>query len=294
MKNFIKTILCCFVAVTIFMCTSCSKSDDNTENSQPTINAEYYKGLGYHTITFDNHTKIICENENKVTIDSNTIMVANNTNITIAFNTDNSEYILNNGNYVSYTSGKILSSFNVNTSIIDLDNTTIKTKEDLSISANFSNFKTIGVAVYAAILHNEEYNKFVNNEFSNQEILSYNSNTITTSLNNLLFTYSNTATTKNDFFETALNSNTTFKSETSNLNNDKFKVKLSLEIFIETTEVFCYLILKDAENNIHLFKVDSHKDFFNNSISLENLSNENSNLDKIEIILSDNLSFSDL
>lgn len=296
MKKFIKNIFLSYMLFIAILLIGCSKkATTNTENiSEPTINAEYYKKLGYHTIDYDENIEIICDETTKVTIKDFQIMVPNNSEITVNFNSNNSEFEYNNGNYISYSKGEVLTNFVINSELFDLNNCSIKIKKDTNISAKFKNFKTIGIAVYAVIDESdEEYQLFKNNEFTSSEVLEYKNNELTSTLMNLLCVYSNDASSIEDFAENKMLFSTTFKSTTENLEDNKFKLNISIEVFIETTKILPYTILKDENNNIYLYKLNENTDYLTTKTTIENISNTNSNLDCIEITFSHDLSFSD-
>lgn len=288
MKRILKSLFSLFLILFVFVSVGCSENNSDTPNSQdtpttPTINEEYYKKLGYHTITYDSNILIECTDENVVIIDTTKIMTPNNTSITIKFNeTQNTGFENNNGKYINFSNGTYLSGFSVNTLTYNGNSSTIKVTTDLTISAKFTNFKTIGAAAYAIIPEDEESSKFKNNEFD--ELLTFDGNQISTTLNNMFYFYATNLSLEN-YQTDKLKNNIVLASKTTIVDSQKFNANVAIEFPIDANEVYAYLLLVDENNNLILYFIENSQTVIGKSFEKSNISNSNSNLNSITIKL---------
>ena len=284
MKRFFNIFLSLVIIAVILILPACSNNDDDSSNS--TANEEYYSALGYHSITFDKYTNIIYNNENndKAVISETKIMLPHNSTFSVSFNTEsNTDFHLNNSNHINFKTGKILSTFTDGSKNYDIHNNSIVLKDDLNISATFENFKTLGVAIFP-----------IANDLDSAPDLSGKFSEISTIHSNLLYYYSKDAT-----YESFANDTNQIVSKTSYLTtaipiqNNKFQLDVCLEIYFDTISVNAYLILKDESNNYYFFEKAFDDDFIDTPLVFDNLSNTYSNIDKITLSLSHDLTTKD-
>lgn len=274
MNKILRILFCCFVVIITFSCISCS--DDSNENeSANTLNEEYYSALGYHTIEFDSYLTISCEDENMITINSQKVMVPNNTNITLNFDTENNDnFVKNNKNFINFSEGTILSGFIVNENHIDIENATIKVKENLTISSNIISFEIVGLA-YDQIVTATQNNIDCSGKF----------NSITDAVSTLKYFYTSSCKIS-EFNNSKVTSNGTQNLSASQTQDSKFKLDAEIEIYIETIDINLYFILKDSNNNFYLIETDKSKTSLTSPFTLTDLSSQNCKLDQITISLS--------
>ncbi len=280
MKRFLNIFLSLVIIAFIFTLPACSNTDDD-DNSN-TANKEYYLALGYHSITLDNYTDIVYGNANndKVTIDESTIMLPHNSKFSITFNlSNNTNFVFNNSNYICFETGKVLSNFTDGTNTYDIYENEITLKTDISISATFENFRTAGIAI-CPLTDNETQKPDITKKF----------NTFPTTPN-LLCYYSTDSS-----FESFENNNekivatTVYLTTPIALQNNKFELDICLETYLDTTKVYAYLVLIDENNCFYFFEKEFGTDFMNETLVFDNLSNANSNISKIKLSLSHDLS----
>ena len=111
MKRFFNIFLSLVIIALIIILPACSNNNDDDNNS--TANEEYYLALGYHSITFDKYTTIVYNNENndKAVISETKIMLPHNSTFSVSFNTEsNTDFQLNNSNYINLLPNPFLSS----------------------------------------------------------------------------------------------------------------------------------------------------------------------------------------
>ncbi|MBR7172287.1 MAG: hypothetical protein IKD36_00610 [Clostridia bacterium] len=282
MKNFLKRFLCLALIISCFAITSCSNNKDD-EDDETESKIEYYSALGYHVVYFDKYTSIVCDDEDKVVISNSKIMVPNNTEISLEFNLSNNEnFEMSNENYVSFADGLVLSGFNVDGKFYEISEATFKVKTNVSVSAKLNKFKTVGIAVYA-----------IDDVLFQPEVETGKLTSISVMNQNPLHFFTNTSVSPTGFSLSNLTSNTELSTSVTSLENNKFKVSVSMAIFIETIDVKINLILSDEESNIYLFEHEFDGDFLNTEISIKNLSNKNSNLDEFVLKLGTEIDIND-
>ena len=88
-------------------------------------------------------------------------------------------------------------------------------------------------------------------------------------------------------------SKTTYKTTTTLLQDNKFELNICLETFLDTLSVQSYLILEDNSNNFYFYQKSFDNDFINTPVVFDNLSNPNSNIHKITLSLSYDLTTRD-
>ena len=273
MKNFLKKLICFTLIISSLMATSCSKK--NNDNDKDDVNKDYYYALGYHLITFDRYTSITTDSENKVVVSDTEIMIPNNTEVSLEFNlSNNNNFALSNENYVSFSDGLVLSGFTVGEKFYEVHETTFKVKSDITISAKLNKFKTVGIAVYA-----------IDNLLFQPEVETGKLSSISVMNQNPLHFFTTTSVSPSGFDISNISTNTALSTHATSLENNKFKVNVSMAIFVETIDVKINLILSDEESNIYLFENEFDGDFWNKPISIKNLSNKNSNLDEFILTL---------
>lgn len=278
MKKILKTLLCFILICTSFICVSCSNKNDDNENGENVANKEYYLNLGYHSVTFDNYVTVSSESENKIVVSSTEIMVPNNSDISLEFNlSKNSSFEFSNGNYVNFSEGLILSGFEVGEKFYEVNNATLKVKEDITISAKLNKFKTVGIAVYA-----------IDNLSTSPEIPSGKMDNISIVNENPLYFYANSVSASG-FNESNINTNTELSTSVTLLEDNKFSAQIFMAIYEETLAVKINLILSDEESNIYLFEFEYDGAFWNTPITIENLDNKNSNLSSLTLILGNDI-----
>ncbi len=281
MKKFLNLILCFVVAIIACALTSCS--DGSKNNGQNTQNEEYYRAIGYHSITYDKYISIISDKENIVSITTTKCMVKHNSKITITHNeTLDDDFVSNNGNFVNFKTGIVLSSFKVNDKTYETNDATITVKNDLEIESNLSNFHTLGVAINA-----------ICNRTPEKLDLSHKFDNIETQLENCLYFYASDPQIQN-FSQDNLIASTSIISSTENIPySDQFNLVVSAEIFTDSSDVFIYLILRDSENKFYLHEIEVGSNFLDKEITISKLSNNNSNLNKIKLTLSHDITVKD-
>ena len=277
MKNILKTTLCFILCVICFTFTACSKKS-NDDNS---VNEEYYSSLGYHKIEFDSYTNIVYDADDKVTISETKIMVPNNAEISLAFNAEsNTSFTYNNGTYINFSEGVLLSGFKAEDTTYETTNT-IVVKDDLTVSAEFVNFKSIGAAIYLSTTNNSP------------EVPSGKLEYLQIDANNPLY-FKAPEISPDGFNETILNnnnnSNVRLKSKVTLSENNKFKVESIVEYYIEAISATVCLILTDSDSNIYLFTTETVNNIESTKIVFENLSNKNSNLEYLSVKFSIDIS----
>ena len=212
-------------------------------------------------------------------------MLPHNSKFSIEFNAENnSDFELNNSNYINFKTGKILYSFTDESKNYDIYNNSVTLKNNLNISATFKDFKVLGVAIFPVTNSNQNEIPTLLGKFDS--VSSINSN--------LLYYYSKDGSY--DSFANDTNQiayKTTYNTTATLLQNNKFELEICLEIFFDTTSVYSYLILQDSSNNYYFFNKNFEDDFINNSIIFDNLSSPNSNINKITLSLSYDLSTKD-
>lgn len=275
MKNILKTALCCILCVICFTFTACSKKSNDNDS----VNEEYYSALGYHKIEFDSYTNIVYDADDKVTISETKIMVPNNAEISLAFNAEsNTSFTYNNGTYINFSEGVLLSGFKTEDTTYETTNTTIVVKDNLTVSAEFVNFKSIGIAIYLTTSKNE----VVDIPSGKLEYLQIDAN------NPLYFKAPEVSI--NGFNQSTLlinnNSNTALKTKVTSIENNKFKVESKIEVYIETVTATVCLILTDKNSKIYLYKTDPITNIESSKTTFDNLSNKNSNLESLSVELS--------
>ena len=277
MKRFFNIFLSFVIIALMIILPACSNNDNDDSNLN--ANEEYYLALGYHSITFDKYSTIIYDNTNNnlVIIDENKIMLPHNAKFSVSFNYEsNPDFKLNNSNYINFNTGKILTGFTNGTKFYNTYNNLLTLKNNLSISATFENFKTLGVAILPVT--NKNVNKLPN--------LSAAFDTLPTSHQDLLYYYSKDAS-----YESFVND--TNQITASLLHNNKFELDICLETYFDTISVNAYLVLKDESNIYYFFEKPFEEDFINKPLVFDNLSNSISNIDKITLSLSYDLSTKD-
>ena len=246
MKTISKYLLCFLFIFSIIFVASCSKNKTKAPETTPVPNEEYYAMLGYHTITFDTHTKILYEGEDKVVLENNKIMLPNNSTISLEYDLENNSNItLNHNNYFDFINGKVLVGFKSNDTSISLTDTTFKVKENLNISADFIDFDIIGIANYQ-IRPDFDLSIDISGRYTNLENM----------LKDTVYFYTTNSSVEN-FQDSKLISNGTEDVYTTTISENKFKLNVELEIFMETTDITIYLIIKDANNGYYLFEAQS-------------------------------------
>lgn len=271
MKNILKTTLCFILCVICFTFTACSKKS----NDDDSVNEDYYSALGYHKIEFDSYTNIVYDADDKVTISETKIMVPNNAEISLVFNAEsNTSFTYNNGTYINFSEGVLLSGFKAEDTTYETTNTTIVVKDDLTVSAEFVNFKSIGVAIYLSTTNNSP------------EVPSGKLEYLQIDANNPLY-FKAPEISPDGFNETILNnnnnSNVRLKSKVTLSENNKFKVESIVEYYIEAISATVCLILTDSDSNIYLFTTETVNNIESTKIVFENLSNKNSNLEYLSV-----------
>lgn len=283
MKRFFSIFLCFLIMSFCPMLSACDNSNDNFE---PTANPEYFLAVGYHKITFDRYTKIIYDNKNfdKVEIDDNTIMLPHNAKFKIEFNLENNtDFVLNSSNYVNLKESKILSGFSDSNKVYEVNTNNLILKNDINIFATFNNTKPVGVAIYGKMDTPEN--------IEDKPLFSGTLDKIPDS-DSLLYIYSTTGSYESFInFEENIISNATYKISVPTTNNS-FSIDVTFEIFVGTTAVYGYLILKDDDNNFYFINKDFDTDFENQCLTFDNLSKNNLNASNFSISLCYDLSTS--
>lgn len=287
MKNIFKSFICFILVTFTLIISGCSNKNSNENNStnnnpqQEEHNEEYYSMLGYHKIEFDDYIKITSEDENVVEINTKKLMVPNNTNISISFNAENnSDFKLNNNNFVNFKDGTILSSFKVNDTSYNPFNLSIKIKKDTTISAEFVSFETVGVSCYQ-IDEFKEPTVDCSGKFESLESATLN-------LDYFCATNSNIESFSKSKVET--NSTINLKTQES---SGTFSLNVDFEIFMETTDIIIYLILKDENSSFYNFEIYSGEAVLETLITKDGFSNNNSELESVSIFLSNDISTRD-
>ncbi len=287
--NLIKRIFCCVLITIAFLLPGCSNSKNNNlgDSSTPT-SEEYYEHIGYHKITFSKNIIISSEPADTVGASENKILIKNNAEITISYNTTNTDYVYNNGIYINKKEGTFISAFQANENFIDTQNATVKVKDDLIITEDIKDYSIHGIAAYYVVSNtNEESNKFKEQKFSNSEILKIENNTAITLLNHFKFIYTS-GNSIADFKTDKLQTNVIFKSSTINLSLQKFQLNICLDTYFETLETYLYLILEDEQHNLYFQKL-TNGEYAEGCTEVSNLSNKNSNLHTVKITITKNL-----
>ncbi len=286
MKRFFNIFLS-FVIIALIMFLPACSDDNNDNDSNSNANEDYYLAIGYHSITFDKYSTIIYENteNNLVVINDNKIMLPHNAKFSISFNLEkNTDFELNNLNIVNFKLGKNLSGFTDGTKIYDIHNNQITLKNNLTISAIFEDFKTLGVAIFPIISDDETSIPTFSGIFDELDTLD----------KNLLLFYSKDAS-----YESFATNNSQIIAKTSYtitatlLQNNTFELNICLETYFDTISIDAFLILKDNSNNYFFYHKPFDDDFINTPLLFNNLSNPNSNINKITLYLSFDLSTTD-
>lgn len=285
MKRFFNIFLSLVIISLIIILPACSNNDDGDNNSN--ANEEYYLALGYYSITFDKYSSIIYDNKNndKVMISDSKIMLPHNSKFSIAFNlNNNSDFKFNNSNYINFSTGKILSTFTDGNKFYDIHDNSITLKNNLEITATFENFKVLGVAIFPITANNETSIPNLSGSFDMPP----------TDYKDLLYYYSKDSSYESFANDTSqIVSKTTYKTTTTLLQDNKFELNICLETFLDTLSVQSYLILEDNSNNFYFYQKSFDDDFINTPVVFDNLSNPNSNIHKITLSLSYDLTTRD-
>lgn len=274
MRKYFKSILCILMCVIALNLSSCSNKNKDNNEEELLAKIEYYYALGYHKISFDNNVKIAVDEEKHVVLSESIIMAQNNTDISISFNNENNpNFSLSNDNFANFETGLILSGFNVNEIFYEISDATFKIKTDVTISAKFNRFKTIGVAVYN-----------ISDDFPTVDIPKGKFDTLSTSIENPLFFYA-TELTQSAFSKNNLEANTELESTVTTNNDGTFSVYVHMSIYLETTDVKICLILYDEENNSYFSSFNHTGEFRDTDIEIDGLNNAYSSLKLITLKL---------
>ena len=262
MNIFKKLCTLCLVFLLSFAICSCGTTPPPTDDE---INSMFDN---CSVNTSDDFT-IIYDDSDFVSSSDDKIVFKNNSKIKLSSRL----FSFSEASSVSYTNTQIAYGFKINNKFYSFDyfnNNYITLTKDTTISIYYENISLFGILIYQNVSGNNNWDNLVSNPNEIKSLVSISNETVTT--NETFLTYLN-------FSKGGINSNTNHI-----FNNTDTKNTLSLELFLETTEIISCLIYTDENNNI----------YFCNFIDTLQITNENIllyELDNINIYLSKNLSY---
>lgn len=268
--------------------TDKDKTDEDSSNNN--LDELYYYSLGYHKIIYNNDTEITCDSNNIIKLDNDTTMIKDKSQIYIQLKNKSSNIFYNvSDNYFNFITKTKCTGFNINNkfhSIENLATSPIEVKKDLTISSVYKKFGVVGIAAYCITPNNENSQNIKNNPLFHQSLISTNNGILSTKDNFLMYAYFNkfpiTETNKTNII-----TNTTIDYNLSTINN-LYNLEIQIEVFIETSTIYFYLITIDQDNNYALCKIIKQEN--ESQLHLQNLNTEISNLQNIIISTSKDLS----